>query len=67
MQKFKESDVRLRHKATGLYLHVENLGRPKAENDTYGAESDASIFASKAKAIEVAKRLGLTGGEFGIE
>lgn len=58
--------MRLRHKKTALWLHVENLGRPKAENDTYGSESDASIFKDKAEAVKVAKRLGLTSSEFEI-
>lgn len=58
---------RLRHRKTGLYLLVENEGRP-SENDVYTKESsDSSTFKSKADAVKVAKRLGLRSKEFEIE
>ena len=59
--------MRVKHKATGLFLEVQFLGSG-AENDLYVKdESDASTFKNKTEAAKVAKRLGLTSKDFTIE
>lgn len=67
MKKVAATDVRLKHKSTGLFLSVEFLGS-RAENDTYTKDSDdASTFKDRKTAIAVAKRLGLRPEEFSVE
>ena len=53
--------VRIRHKATKLYLHIEN------RNDLWSRDlDDAEEFPTKAEAIKAAKKYGLNSKEYEI-